>query len=735
MSPRSGAERGYALIIMMVLLVVGSLYAVVNQFNKATLQGERVADTNRALQMAKAALLGYAATYPDDPDHADATYGLLPCPDMDGDGVADPISTCQTTKDQTVIGLLPYRTLGLADLRDSEGQCLWYAVSGHFKASGNNKTDSLNWDTQGQLAVVDAQGASLTQPEDAQGGAAAIIFAVHAPLSGQTRTRTAGLVCDYNPNPNSGTFVHTHFIDSDPTPGATPSTKAANAITTFRMGSPGSNSNNDAMAWVSPREVFTAAKSRNGTGSKELGSKLKTLSDEIAKALTQGTSLPTPLAPTTTPNNVLIYGTLPDLTPNPLPGDAGNDFPHWRNQYRYAKCVSNNQCINPTTPTPCSGVLLFAGERSTRGPRTAAERGDMNSYIENLPSKPNLTSLLTGGNTFSSTHANTGHSRGGSTLIASALALPAPTLAAAGDDVICLNPVPSTPPPPLNVTGVGGFSPPTGSGLSITNTPTISQITLGLLSGTTVYGCSWFPEIIEFDKGLRVYFVFNRRTDTGDGFTFALADATTNSSINMCGNTGDSLGYSGNNGITAPINAPKLALEFDTDRDTNRADPSDSHAAFVFWAGSSRNQDVDNKHGAYATDVTPNVRYNPTESDPGPGLNQSTAELTDGQAGKTRPQGDIYVRFDVVPVANSAPRRYTLTAYLTDKSDIRDKCQLTNLDIDIAGMYNTGDCSTPPSLKYTHPTPMTRAYMGFTMGQAAGNGSQIIIDNFRAKGR
>ena len=49
--------------------------------------------------------------------------GDLPCPDRDDDGDADAVPGCDTAA--LALGRLPWKTLGLPDLRDGDGERLW----------------------------------------------------------------------------------------------------------------------------------------------------------------------------------------------------------------------------------------------------------------------------------------------------------------------------------------------------------------------------------------------------------------------------------------------------------------------------------------------------------------------------------------------------------------------------------------------------------------------------------
>ena len=88
----------------------------------------------------------------------------------------------------TVIGRLPWRTLGTGPLRDSHGECLWYAVSGSHQRI--QPGSPMNWDTLSQLDVVVANGtaAMVSAITSAHERPIAVIFAPGPPLTGQDRS-------------------------------------------------------------------------------------------------------------------------------------------------------------------------------------------------------------------------------------------------------------------------------------------------------------------------------------------------------------------------------------------------------------------------------------------------------------------------------------------------------------------------------------------------------------------
>ena len=154
MSPRrfrSGApplhQRGFALIAMLVLAAMITAFLITVGLNRssAEIANERENRNMSALRQAKAALIAYAALYSQQP-------GALPCPDQDDNGTENCVFGSNA---RSVIGRLPWQSMGIEDLRDSSGERLWYAVSHDFRklqCPGASCT-TINSDTQGQFTV------------------------------------------------------------------------------------------------------------------------------------------------------------------------------------------------------------------------------------------------------------------------------------------------------------------------------------------------------------------------------------------------------------------------------------------------------------------------------------------------------------------------------------------------------------------------------------------------------
>ena len=153
-------QRGVALLVFLALVLMAASYALLKRLNASTVQVARQSDDRALLGEARSALLGYALASTTRP-------GELPCPDSDGDGLSDGAGPCAG-----YVGRLPWQTLGLAELRDSAGEQLWYVLDAAFDSSAAINSDSL---------------ATLTL----DGGATpmvAIVFAPGAALNGQGRS-------------------------------------------------------------------------------------------------------------------------------------------------------------------------------------------------------------------------------------------------------------------------------------------------------------------------------------------------------------------------------------------------------------------------------------------------------------------------------------------------------------------------------------------------------------------
>jgi hypothetical protein len=212
-----------ALLAIGVLLTVLSGKSAQNQFDEKTLP---------VLAVARQALITYAA------GNVSAPPGRLPCPDTNNDGLEDvPCGSTATNQ----LGRLPWKTLGLPDLRDGSGECLWYAVSASFK--DNPLSTGVNSDTPGQLVITDGGFSILA------GNAIAVILAPGPQLPGQDRTSAGTTQC-------GGNTTASNYLD---TVGAI--NNAAPTATTFATAQP-SSTFNDRLVYITPAQFFPAVERR-----------------------------------------------------------------------------------------------------------------------------------------------------------------------------------------------------------------------------------------------------------------------------------------------------------------------------------------------------------------------------------------------------------------------------------------------------------------------------------------
>jgi hypothetical protein len=159
-------------------LFAAFLIASALNFTSAGISNEREDRSMSALRKAKAALIAYAASEQWQLYKGQATDqpGALPCPDiLLDDGNADCVGA-GISPTSSLVGRLPWQSIGIEDLRDAAGERLWYALSYNFRK--NFGTTVINSDTPGQLTVTGTAPAS---------NVVAVLFAPGAAILTQNR--------------------------------------------------------------------------------------------------------------------------------------------------------------------------------------------------------------------------------------------------------------------------------------------------------------------------------------------------------------------------------------------------------------------------------------------------------------------------------------------------------------------------------------------------------------------
>lgn len=276
-SPIKQRQRGAAFIVMLVIMVIGVTAVLIGSLSAISLHTARDRKTADVLAQARDALIARAIT--------DTPPGRLPCPDTTGTGSAGTATDCPN-----YIGRLPWKTLGLPDLRDGTGAPLWYALSKNFRAPPLNV---LNSDNLGSLVITGSPSAN---------NVVAIVFAPGPSLNGQSRSEAQVAAC---PTTNNSNIVQSlcaaNYIEgnnANPSPAATPNTQyvAGDASDTF----------ND-------RVIYITADSLLPDVEKRVVREIKQCLDDYA--VVSGSKYPwaapiSPVAYTSTSNT--LFGRIPD---------------------------------------------------------------------------------------------------------------------------------------------------------------------------------------------------------------------------------------------------------------------------------------------------------------------------------------------------------------------------------------------------------------------------------------
>lgn len=625
------SQHGAALLIFLVLLVMAGLTYVINSFSPEALQARRAKLNDEAFRQAQEALLGYALKFREeqlkDGQNAQA-YGYLPLPDLgssrnNNPGCAqegcDAADFAGNGANVSVIGRLPWRTLGIPPLRDGNGECLWYAVSGSHQRI--HQASPMNWDTPGHFDIVVANGtaALASTLASAHERSVAVVFSPGPVLAGQDRGASASDAVDEC----GGNYVASNYLDpgtlaldgsSNYFSGSTNAASADTSASAKKLVVAGSvQRQDDGRLWAgacpSGANCGLAANDRGLalTGDTLFGALRKssyfrndinTLLDRIATCLRDeiaAGSTPAAYAKIAGADSHACYGQ--DAMPLGY-------YPHYKEMIFVAAPGASLAVTVDGVAQSCAAALLFAGQRSATQLRgTAAEKSAPANYLEGS----NLASFTGSGTAFA-----------GPSLFARVS-----TGQTASQDIVRCIPsgaslatVEST---PLTARGVGQLA----SYDAASRTLSLGQYGVESsdwgMTPQALFGCAWQPEAHAGGGGLRAYFKFNiQYTGTaGDGFVFALADGDANGG-NACGAARQHLGYSGNNGYTASIAQPKIGIEVDTRRNyranaaftdptgfdpsyisaspasisylnNGRADPNytGGHVAIVYWGGES----------------------------------------------------------------------------------------------------------------------------------------------------
>lgn len=160
----SSKQKGMALIMLLLVIALVSVTSFFRYLDATKVKMARDRKTALALLQGKTALIAWSSNQ--------STPGILPCPEdvtligTLNEGSAK--SSCSNTLPS--IGRLPWKTIGMGDLRDGNGDKLWYAISSGFRGA------PINLNSLGKL-TLDGQSNEVL----------AIIFSPGVPLKNQNR--------------------------------------------------------------------------------------------------------------------------------------------------------------------------------------------------------------------------------------------------------------------------------------------------------------------------------------------------------------------------------------------------------------------------------------------------------------------------------------------------------------------------------------------------------------------
>lgn len=600
-------QRGGALLVMLMIASIAVAYLLVSTLTATRQKLERDEVTAKALAQAKEALIGWSAS-----NNPANRFGVLPQPDL-GNSRNNNIYPLEegrsaavfagNTKNLTVIGRLPWRTLGIPPLRDAKGECLWYAISGTFKDI--LPANVLNWDSLGHFDLYTSNGSAAgtvsTAGTQYNARPIAVIFSPGELLPGQNRTASAvdtvtecggnydvrNYLDSYTANVNIGNIVnylggtnnatgYAYGLNAGSNLFTTPLPDAAiiNPASTVKKIISGKTSvassliTNDATLAMTTDDLFGVVGRHTGFA-ETINQMLYKLSSCLAPPA------PTPFAPMAPSNKGVDY-THPFF--NSCPGIDTAVRDNWRENLLYVKPASGKVTVNGDSN--CDAVLIFSGSRTgTQNRALAAERLLASNYLEDIPAtitapaRPNLSQY----------------------------ALPNPTFAG-------LSPTPSqynTSQPSADVfrclkpgmavsfaSNIGGFSP-SGVGVSIDTMTDPANPTVNIANGGgTSGGCLWFATPVPLlKKTVRAYYAFQfgfadpiGGTDRGNGFTFSLLRSDLPLDLSPlppipCGNQID-MGALDN---LSGWGGKSYLIETDVRRDAATADPVENHTAIMAY--------------------------------------------------------------------------------------------------------------------------------------------------------
>lgn len=666
-------QQGAALLVLISIIVAALAFLLVKALSSNSTSGRDQANA-AALSQAKQALIGFAATYRD--MNANQVFGYLPCPDTDNNGV---INAPCGAQDVSVMRRLPWNTLGLPPLRDSAGECLWYAVSG--RAKDNPKTDVFNWDTAGQFQIEDADGAVLFAA-GTHDTPLAVIFAPGSVLASQDRTPVAGV------SECGGNNTAAAYLDGTDTlySATAPASGVSSTLTLATDSSIRAGSNNDRAQWITGAEIFDRVKVRS-----DFKTDIDTMLGDLQTCLNTipAGSLPAASFGNKGMDNVLAACPVDASCPALPRTQKCNVRVNWQNNLLYSKTAATST-VNGETG--CSAVLFFGGERTAAQTRiTAGQQGDDAMYLEgsNATVFPGSGSY-TGATSFSS--------------------------ASASDDIaLCIKGLSAA---PTEISFAGDFPSFIQAGAGVAPNPASKTVAITPAAGTGG-GCFWLPGTVALaGKTVRAYYDYRFTnadpvggTDRGNGFTLDMVDGSLGSPTALCGLESNMGAFAIAGGPGAMWAGESFVIETDVRRDGGNADPAANHTAIMAY-GNPQHSATNGNPTAACNGTAAGCRASPAnkfEESPAPLSHNQRIEIVSGCDASCT---------SCNPAFHAAPNNYVKISAWVDCASCND--------------VTVNHAATPTIRRCIILDPaMDSPYIAFTGGFRSGGSAQgVTLSNF-----
>jgi len=253
-------QHGAALLIMMLVVLVAATAVLVTKLNSNDARARSLTEAQDVLARARQALLDYAAVHP---DFIPGETARLPCPDIDASGgllEGESHTASCGAAGETVMGRLPWRTLGVTPFRDSGEACLWYVVSGSYKEAGAASSPMINADTNGQLQLYGIEAGTVITGLLPAERPVAMIIAPMTGVGGQSRAAPSGSGARCSASFNAG-----DFLEADALSGISNATLSgtADAIDQFAVATGYNGAHNDRIATISRADLARVVTDRH----------------------------------------------------------------------------------------------------------------------------------------------------------------------------------------------------------------------------------------------------------------------------------------------------------------------------------------------------------------------------------------------------------------------------------------------------------------------------------------